>query len=135
MEIRYENGFNEALPRLFDGFFNFGVEAQAAVPADLAEDKDGYRFYVDMPGLSADSLQVTVEKDWLVVEGERKRPVRGEGVQVHLAERRHGRIRRLFTLPDDASREDIKAAYRDGVLEVTVAKRPESRPVKIKVES
>ena len=135
MEIRYENGISDAFPRLFDGFLNFGVEGHAAAPADLAEDEHGYRFYVDVPGLSADSLQVTVEKDWLVVEGERKRPAWNEGVQVHLAERRHGRIRRLFTLPDDASRENIKATYRDGVLEVAVAKRPEARPVKIKVES
>ena len=48
-------------------------------------------------------------------------------------ERSYGTIRRAFTMPDDASADGIKATYRDGVLEVTVAKKPESKPTRIKV--
>jgi HSP20 family protein len=50
-----------------------------------------------------------------------------------VSERTYGTLRRTFTMPDDASAEGIKATYRDGVLEVTVAKKPEAKPTKIKV--
>lgn len=42
-------------------------------------------------------------------------------------------MRRAFELPNDASHDKIQASYRDGVLEVTVEKRPESKSAKIQV--
>jgi HSP20 family protein len=42
-------------------------------------------------------------------------------------------IRRTFQLPNDASHDRIHANYKDGVLEVTVEKRPEAKPVKIQI--
>ena len=53
--------------------------------------------------------------------------------EVHMAERGHGPIRRAFKLPVNASRDGIRASYTDGVLELTVEKRIESKPVKIQV--
>lgn len=107
----------------------------AIVPAtDVVEDDDSYHFYLEMPGLDAESVEVHVEDDSLVIEAERKRPEWPTDTQLHLNERRYGAIRRAFRLPEDATHEQIRAAYRDGVLEVTVPKRPETKPVRIKVE-
>jgi HSP20 family protein len=103
-------------------------------PADVVEDKDAYHFYVEMPGLKDDSIDVHVEDDRLIVASERKRPESPQEIQVHVAERDYGTIRRAFRLPLDAHRDGIRAAYADGVLEVTVEKRPESKPVKIQVK-
>jgi HSP20 family protein len=69
----------------------------------------------------------------LTVEAERKQPEREKDTEVHLSERSYGTMRRAFTLPEDASADGIKATYRDGVLEVTVAKKPEAKPTRIKV--
>jgi HSP20 family protein len=74
-----------------------------------------------------------VEEDRLMVASERKRPEWSQETGVHVAERNYGTIRRAFRLPLNASRDGIRAAYTDGVLEVTVEKRPESKPVKIQV--
>ena len=52
---------------------------------------------------------------------------------VHFSERGYGQLRRVFELPKDASHESVRAAYKDGVLDVTVDKRPESKPVKIQI--
>jgi HSP20 family protein len=103
--------------------------------ADVIEDAEGYHFYFEMPGLRADSVDVRVEDTALVVEAERNRPEWPKDAQIHVAERAYGKLRRAFELPDDAGHDSIRAAYKDGVLEVTVPKRPESKPFKIKVES
>ena len=52
---------------------------------------------------------------------------------MHFAERGYGALRRVFELPKDASHDNIRAGYKDGVLDVTIDKRPESKPVKIQI--
>ena len=52
---------------------------------------------------------------------------------MHRAERQYGPIHRHFTLPGDVGHDAIKAAYKDGVLEVTIAKRPEAKAVRVEV--
>lgn len=102
--------------------------------ADVIEDADGYRFYFEMPGLTSDSIDVRVEDGGLVVEAERKQPEWPKDAGIHRVERRYGKICRSFRLPEDARAEDAHASYRDGVLEVKVGKRPEAKPVRVKVE-
>ena len=92
--------------------------------ADVVEDKDAYHFYFEMPGLKGESLDVQVENDQLSVAAERKRPEWPQETAVHIAERGYGHFRRAFKLPLNASRDGIRAAYTDGVLELTVDKRP-----------
>jgi HSP20 family protein len=86
-----------------------------------------------MPGLKSESLDVRVENDALVVTAERKRSEIPQTAKVHVAERSYGTIRRAFELPEDADRDKIHANYKDGVLEVTVEKKPESKSAKIVV--
>ena len=94
---------------------------------------EGYHFYFDMPGIKADSVNVQVEDGRLMVEAERKQPERAKDVEVHLTERITARCAarsRCLTMP---AHDGNKATYRDGVLEVTVAKKPESQADRIKV--
>jgi HSP20 family protein len=102
-------------------------------PVDVIEDPDGYRFSVEMPGLKADSLDVKVEDETLVINAERSEPAWGKDARVHRAERHYGRIHRAFRLPADVGHDAIKATYKDGVLDVTIAKRPETKAVKVEV--
>ena len=102
-------------------------------PVDVVESRDGYRFSIELPGLKADSLEVKVEDETLVINAERDEPVRGKDDQVHRAERHYGRIHRHFGLPSDVGHDAIKAAYKDGVLEVMIAKLPEAKAVKVEV--
>ena len=138
MELVLTNGWN-GNQWMFDNLNRFRREIDEAAgndmapPADVVEDKDAYHFYVEMPGLKDGSIDAHVEDDRLMVASERKRPEWPHETGVHIAERDHGTIRRAFRLPLNASRDGIRAAYTDGVLEVTVEKRPESQPVKIQV--
>jgi len=137
MELRFENGLAGS-GRLFDRMNGIFREAERASrnmapPADVVEDKDAYHFYFEMPGLKNESINVRVEEGRLMVEAERKRPEWPKDTAVHVAERSYGPMRRAFQLPKDASHDKVRAAYRDGVLDVTVEKRPETKPVKIQI--
>ena len=106
---------------------------QSAPPVDVVEDHDGYHFSFELPGLKSDSLEVKVEDEMLVIDAERNQPAWAKDAQVHRAERQYGRIHRHFRLPADVGHDAITAAYKDGVLDVAIAKRPEAKAVKIKV--
>jgi HSP20 family protein len=116
----------------FDGLVN-GFEKLSPPPVDIVEDRGGYRFSIELPGLKNDSLEVKVEDDALVINAERNEPTWAKDAHVYRAERHYGRIHRAFRLPDDVARDSIKAVYRDGVLEVTMTKRPESKAVKVEI--
>jgi HSP20 family protein len=138
MELVLENGWN-GNQWMFDRLNRFRREIDEAAGdhreprADVVEDKDAYHFYVEMPGLKDGSIDVQVENDRLMIASERKRPEWPQETGVHIAERDYGTIRRAFRFPLNASRDGIRAAYADGVLELTVEKRPESKPVKVQV--
>jgi HSP20 family protein len=120
----------------FSRDFDRPVEQHVVVPAaDVVEEADAYHLYFDMPGLKGESVEARIEDGELIVEAERRRPEFSKDAQIHLSECSYGTIRRAMTIPEDASQEGIKASYRDGVLEITMPKKPESRPVKIKVTS
>ena len=118
-----------------NGLFN-GLASEfepISPPVDVVEDHNGYRFSIELPGLKSDSLEVKVEDETLVINGERIEPAWAKEARVHRAERHYGRIHRAFRLPSDVGHDTIKAAYKDGVLEVTIAKLPEAKAVKVEV--
>jgi HSP20 family protein len=87
------------------------------------------------PGLEAASLDVSVDRGLLVIAGERKSqvPQDRDSTSVYAQERFTGPFRRVVNLPEDADPARVSAAYRDGILRITVAKRESSRPRRIEV--
>ena len=136
MELRLNNAWAHRGwlfdPRIQDLFWEFDATNKHMVPlVDLVEDKDAYHFYFEMPGLKRESLDARVEGGRLLVEAERTRPEWPQESEVHIAECSYGAIRRAFELPKGASHDKVEATYKDGVLEVTVEKKPESKSAKI----
>jgi HSP20 family protein len=136
MEVRFENGWSGRSwvfdPRTPGLFRQSDATPRHIVPSvDVIEDKDAYHFYFEMPGLTNESIDARVEDGHLLVAAERTRPEWPQETKVRVAERGYGKIHRAFELPNDASHEKIEAAYKDGVLEVTVEKKPESKSAKI----
>ncbi|XP_022982419.1 17.1 kDa class II heat shock protein-like [Cucurbita maxima] len=109
------------------------AKAMAATPADVVEYPNAYQFSIDMPGLKMDQIKVQIEDNQLVVTGERKRESEKakEGKYVTM-ERRLGKYLKKFVLPEAADVDKVSAAYQDGVLSVTVEKKPPPEPKKAK---
>ena len=90
MELVLANGWN-GNHWMFDSLNRFRRQIDEAAgdhiapPADVIEDKDAYHFYVEMPGLKDDSIDVHVEDERLIVAAERQRPEWQLETQVHIA--------------------------------------------------
>jgi HSP20 family protein len=100
-------------------------------PVDIAESEDGYRLWFEVPGVSAESLELQCERGVLRVSGERDEA--GAAGAGRLRERRLGRFERALRLPPGVDTTAISAGYADGVLAVTLPKRVSARPRRIPV--
>ncbi len=111
----------------------FFGERRGRVPMDAVRRADHVELYFDLPGVSADSLDVTVEKNVLTVRAERRWAPR-EDDEVIASERFQGDYSRQVLLGDSLDTERVEAAYRDGVLILTVpvAEQAKARKVEIK---
>ncbi|MGA8260508.1 MAG: Hsp20/alpha crystallin family protein [Arenicellales bacterium] len=89
--------------------------------------------YLFAPGLDPKKIDVTVQNNLLTISGERKVDV-PEQATFYRRERHDGAFRRVVTLPEDIEPEKMNAAYRDGILHVTVQRRESSRPRRVEVK-
>jgi HSP20 family protein len=118
----------DELERLFES------PLRAWAPAlDVHEDKDGYTIRVELPGMKREEIEVSIQDDALIISGERKAETVSEGTEVHRQERYHGKFSRALTLPTAVAGDKVKAAYKDGVLTVTLPKAEEAKPKQIAV--
>jgi len=125
--------------RLFDTFF--GRSAQPGPPerswapaADMYETKDELVIKADLPGMSDKDVQVSITGDLLSLKGQRAEPEAVKPEQYFRAERWTGRVERTFQLPIPVQADKVRAAYRDGVLIVTLPKVEAIKPKEIKID-
>ena len=102
---------------------------------DISERKDAYVVTVEVPGIKAEDLDITLEDGLLTIKGERHFTQDSSDQQFHRVERRYGSFRRSITLPSQVQADAIEASFEDGVLEVVVPKAEEAKPKKITVRA
>jgi HSP20 family protein len=108
--------------------------ATAWAPAlDISERKDAYLVTVELPGVEADDLAITMEDGLLTIQGERQFTSESSEQQFHRIERRYGAFRRSITLPAQVQAEQIEASFDNGVLQIVVPKMEEAKPKRIQV--
>jgi HSP20 family protein len=101
-------------------------------PAAIWEEDGRWCLDIELPGVKQEDVDVTLEKNALRVVAERHAP---EDRKYFHQERNYGRIERLITLPEAVDADGIEAELRDGVLTLSLAKRPELQPRKISVKA
>lgn len=107
--------------------------ADWAPAVDIEEYADKFVLHADVPGIEPKSIEVTLEKGVLTVAGTREKAVEKDGVESRRIERATGRFMRRFVLPDTADSEAVSASNKNGVLEITIPKRPQAQPRRIAV--
>ncbi|MFY9824743.1 MAG: Hsp20/alpha crystallin family protein [Thermoanaerobaculia bacterium] len=128
----------EPLSRWFETFFGDQSAEEVAnrgwvPPVDIQETEDAYRLIAELPGLTRDDVQITLENNVLRLSGERKleKDVKRESYQ--RIERTYGAFARSFSLPHQVSSEGVSAAFDNGVLTITVPKAEQAKPRKITI--
>jgi HSP20 family protein len=91
------------------------------------------RLRAELPGLSENELEITVEQSSLTLRGRRETQV-PEGYSVHRQERGNRSFARSFSLPCRIDAEKARATLKDGVLDMSLPKVPEERPRQIRVQ-
>ena len=111
------------------------TEGTAWWPAvDIYERSDAYRVTVEIPGIKADEVEISVTGGLLTIQGERHAALEANGEKVHRSERGYGVFSRSLPLPSSHVLEDkVLASVGDGVLEILVPKATEARVTPIRV--
>ena len=113
---------------------NDRARTTAWAPAlDISERKDAYLVTVELPGVEADDLDITLEDGLLTIQGERHFANDSSEQQFHRVERRYGAFRRSITLPAHVMADGIQASTDNGVLQILVPKMEEATPKRIQV--
>jgi HSP20 family protein len=100
---------------------------------DVTEDKDGYTFKADVPGVNKEELEITTIGNRLQISGKRDNEVENKTDTVYTYERKWGSFVRSFTLPEGADLQHAKSDLKDGVLTVVIPKFAELQPKKIPI--
>ena len=104
-------------------------------PVDIVEEKDRILLTAELPGFQEKDIQIQMEGGVLTLRGERRSEAEKEGRTFHRMERSYGQFVRSFTLPNNVDRENIKATFHNGLLEVELPKREEAKPRQIKISA
>lgn len=100
---------------------------------EVKETKEGFVFRADVPGVKDADLDVKLTQNRLSISGKRESEKTEKGDTFYATERSYGSFTRSFTLPDGVEADKIRAELKEGVLTLSIPKKPESQPKKIAV--
>ncbi len=101
---------------------------------EVKESQDAYLFKADLPGIKEEDLELSLTGNRLTISGKREEEKREEDERYYAYERSYGSFSRSFTLPEGVDPEHAEADLSNGVLTVSIPKRPEVKPKKIEVK-
>lgn len=126
------------MDRLFElTWGDLGAAPTAGVfPAmNVTQDADRYQVRAELPGIRTEDLQISVERNKLLVSGKRDIPGESEDVSYHRRERAGGSFSRSLTLPADLDPDKVEATYVNGVLTITLPKAEAVKARKVTVKT
>jgi HSP20 family protein len=115
----------------------FGLSAVSLFglpPTDMKETDDAHILAVELPGLTREDVDLTIDGDSLVICGHKAEETNDASATYRVSERRYGRFERSFPLPPDVDRGRIAAEFKDGVLKVTLPKNPAAATPRSRIE-
>lgn len=133
--------FHDEVNRLFDrafrdaGFSSFRIGRPLSFSGggllrpvtDLSASEDEYTITVELPGAERGDIKVEVENNILTILGEKRQKEDEENRNYYRQERFYGSFRRVLSLPKDADQESLQATFSQGVLTVTMSRKPQPK--------
>lgn len=133
--VRLQREIDQIFDNFFRGFPFAPVTRSELSPAgfmlprvDIGESRKQYTITVEIPGVDEKDIELTVEDGTLTIRGEKRSETVDEDEQFHRVERTYGAFQRVISLPTDADEDHIQAKFKNGVLTITIPKRPEAKP-------
>ncbi len=129
----------EKMNRIFEGALTPRGEEQDMAAStwtpsvDIHENENELVLSAEVPGIEDKDIEINIENNILSIQGERKIEEETKEENYHRIERSYGSFYRSFTLPTNVNQDNIKAEYDNGVLRISMPKKPELKPKKVKV--
>ncbi len=129
----------EKMNRLFEEAFTTRGEEKDLVAStwtpsvDIYETENALILSAEVPGIDEKDIEIKIEDSTLTLKGERKFEKETKEENYHRIERAYGSFYRSFTLPHYIDQDNIKAEHENGVLKITMPKKPELKPRKVKI--
>lgn len=120
--------------RGMDGRHGLAWASRSAPRVSVCDEGEQYVLSAEIPGLSAEEIEITVTADHVTVAGEHA-SVPPEGYRAHRIERRPWKFSQSYALPGNVDADQASAVVRDGLLTVTLPKVPELQPRRIAVKA
>ncbi|UCG44018.1 MAG: Hsp20/alpha crystallin family protein [candidate division WOR-3 bacterium] len=134
--MREMTSLRDDMDRLFDSMIGRYPTERTAIwaPAlDVEETKEAVIVRTELPGMKKEDIKISVSGDELCISGERKHEAEDKGKTFHRIERAYGTFQRSLVLPADVQGDKAKAAYKDGVLELTLPKSEKAKSHEIAI--
>lgn len=127
----------------FERFFDSMFDSESgfmpdpfATRMDVSETDQAVIVKMDLPGVTPQDIDISVENNLLTIRGERKeeKEEHDKAKQYHRVERRFGSFSRSVLLPSTVNDQEAAAEFREGVLKITLPKTESAKPRKISVK-
>jgi len=125
---RFDRFFEDLLPAERELF-----EGEWSPRADIHETDKAMVIDAELPGVQDKDIDISVQGNNLILKGERERERDAKKENFHRIERSYGSFYRSFMLPTYVDLDHIEAKHVDGLLRITIPKKPELKPRKVKV--
>ena len=117
--------------RLSEQFFG-GARGMRAIPMEAYRRGDQFLIHLDLPGVSPDDVDLTLERNVVAIRAERRSP-RQEGDEVLIDERPQGTFTRQLFLGENLDAERLNASYELGVLTITIPVAEQAKPRRVQI--
>lgn len=139
--LRELAAMQDRMNRLFEDTFKSPLSDENALTArdwvpvvDIYETEKEIVLKAELPEIKEKEIEIKVEDNTLILQGERKMEADVKEENYHRVERSYGAFSRSFRMPHTVDSTKIKAAYKDGVLKISLPKREEAKPKQIKID-
>ena len=128
----------ERINRLFEELERIGPSTMrvgaTSFPVDVIEEQDCIKVLADLPGFNKEDIEIWIEDNQLVIKAERKEEKVEKDVNYIRQERVYGKVQRAIPIPAEIDENNIKATYKNGVLEIILPKSEKTQRKIIKIE-
>jgi len=140
--IRHKPGVNwglmnvgDEIDRMFEDFTMRNEESGKfwAPSVDIAEENDKLVLTAEIPGVDKKDVRINLHDNVLTIEGEKNHVTEEKQDKYYRCERDYGKFSRSFTLPAKIDADKIEAAFKDGILTITLPKAEEAKPHQITI--
>ena len=106
------------------GFYDLtpDFEERLAPPVDISEDDKNITVKAEMPGLDTKDLDITLERGFLKIKGEKTEEKKEKNKRYHMVERTYGSFFRNIKLPAEVKHDKVDATFEKGVLTIVLPK-------------